>query len=445
MRLLYSLDLKMNRIPSRQHLIKLAVALATLLLMGHIYAELTTPLSVMRTRSIQIRNGTGSCDGLDALQIEPLQEGMSDSHTYTHQEVSTFVCSIMHHQMNLTAKLDCSATIASRYKHLQPAPSSNPKVHYFFALDLHQAVHTITPLMGLIIEAMRYLGTEHCALSIVEGRSIDGTYSILTGQKVELAAMGVPFFLSRSYLDPKAPGKNRITALALLRNKALEPLLEESNRKSSRLAMKPTIIFVNDVVLCPEDILDMLHQRVSQSAAMTCAFDWNKDDGAFYDSWVSRSMSGNLFFEVTHDGNHWLGNDMFFDHPDSADRWHQSLPIQVYSCWGGMVTLDAAPFLERKITFRSADKDECAMGEPMTLAKDLWKLKLGRILAIPTVNVAYEYDDTSKAKARHGYVHQAVASARYNKDAEMVEWQTSPPPMVKCMPVFDRQSWMPPI
>lgn len=431
-------------IPSRQHFTKLVVTLAALLLMGHFYAEFTRPPSVMRYETVRTPNGTGSCNDLDTLPIESFQVGIGDSHIYTHQEVSSFVCSIMRHQMSLTAKLDCTATIDSRYKHLRPLPSSNPRIHYFFALDLHQAVHVITPLMGSIVQAMRYLGPEHCALSIVEGRSTDGTYSILAGLRVELTAMGVPFFLSQSYLDPKASGENRITALALLRNKALRPLLEEGNHKHSRLASNPTIIFVNDVVLCPEDILELLHQRVSQSAAMTCAFDWNENDGAFYDSWVSRSMSGNLFFEVTHDGNHWLGNDMFFDHPDSADRWRRSLPIQVYSCWGGMVTLDATPFLQRKVTFRSADKDECAMGEPMTLARDLWKLGLGKILAIPTVNVAYEYVDTLKAKTRHGYVHKAVGNAQYNKDAEMVEWQTSPPPMVKCMPVFDRQSWMSP-
>ncbi|KAJ5155951.1 alpha-1-3-mannosyltransferase CMT1 [Penicillium capsulatum] len=399
----------------------------------------------MSIATIRNDNDTGPCDALNASQLASLQVDLSQPHIYTHQEVSNFVCSIVHHQMNVTVGLECASSASSRYEHLQPAQSSKPKIHYFFALDLHQAVHIIIPLMGSLIEAMRYLGPEHCALSIVEGRSTDGTYEILSALKTELSDMGVPFFLDRSYRDPKAAGENRITALSELRNKALEPLLEESNRKHNRLASHITIVFVNDVVLCPEDILEMLHQRVLQSAAMTCAFDWNKNDGAFYDSWVSRSMSGNLFFEVTHDAAHWLAPDMFFDHPDSADRWHQSLPIQVYSCWGGMATLDATPFLQRKITFRSPGHDECYMGEPMTLAKDLWRLGLGRILAVPTVSVAYEYNDTSVAKASHGYVHKTVDSAQYKKDLEMVKWQTVPPPMVKCMPVFNRQSWMPPV
>lgn len=43
---------------------------------------------------------------------------------------------------------------------------------------------------------MRFLGPQCCALSIVEGWSTDETYAILAGLKQELAAFGVPYFLS---------------------------------------------------------------------------------------------------------------------------------------------------------------------------------------------------------------------------------------------------------
>ena len=435
----------MYSIPSRHHAVRLTMAMVALLLMVYTYMDFTTPSSAMTAELLNVERGSWSCDGLNIAQVtRKLHLNYGHEHVYTYDEVSEFACSMLHHQMNATAGLKCASKPDSRYNHLRPAHESKPKVHYFFALDLHQAVHVIIPLMGAIIEAMRYLGPEHCALSIVEGRSRDGTHTILAGLKAELAAMGVPFFLSKSFVDPKALGENRITALSALRNQALEPLFQESKNRHSRLSSDPTIVFVNDIVLCPEDILELLHQRVSQSAAMTCAFDWNAHDGPFYDSWVSRSMSGNLFFEITHDGKYWLGQDMFFDHPDSADRWRQSLPIQVYSCWGGMVTLDAKPFLQNKVTFRAPKNNECGMGEPMTLAQDLWRLGLGKILAVPTVHVAYEYDISRSAKEKHGYTHDAVASAQYNKAAEKVKWQESPPPMVKCMPVVNRQSWMAP-
>lgn len=446
---------RMNWRPTQRQLLQLAIATGGLMLTLWLYLNLSPTLPSSSTtistpsimdQAIQTHNQSQCTDFDPAPVSEKLHSTIKlEKHTYNNEDISEFVCSIMKHDMNLTAKLDCAASIASRYDHLRLAPSTSPQIQYYFALDLYQAMHIILPLMGTIVETMRYLGPEFCALSIVEGRSTDGTYAILAGLKTELAAMGVPYFLSRSYLDPKASGENRITALSHLRNLALESLIEEGKNKNGRLSSNPTILFINDVVLCPEDILELLHQRILQSATMTCAFDWNANGGSFYDSWVSRSMSGNLFFEVTHDSQHWLADDMFFDHPDSASRWDHSLPIQVYSCWGGMVTLDAQPFIQGKVQFRSSEKDECYMGEPMTLAKDLWRLGLGKVLAVPSVNVAYEYDRARDAKDKRGYVDKIVGHTQYSKDEEIVRWQHSPPPQVKCMPVFGRQWWTTPI
>ncbi|KAI9374890.1 cryptococcal mannosyltransferase 1-domain-containing protein [Aspergillus egyptiacus] len=450
---LASLGSKMNMSIMPRHLLRLAAAMGALLLLAFLHMNFNGEPSPM-TEAVRSSNKTALCTDFDpALVSEKLHSLIEHGgHAYTNDEISDFVCTIMNHRMDLTAKLDCSTIISSRYEHLQRLPStSRPQIQYFFALDLHQAVHVILPLMGSIIQAIRYLGPQHCALSIVEGRSTDGTYGILAGLKTELASLGVPYFLTRSYLDPKAAGEDRITVLAHLRNVALTPLLQESQSKTSRLSRTPSIIFINDIVLCPEDILELLHQQTTQSASMSCAFDWNSppaapgQPGSFYDSWVSRSMSGNLFFEVTHDASHWLPDDMFFDHPASASRWAQALPIQVYSCWGGMVVLDAEPFLSGQIAFRSAEKqEECFMGEPMTLARDLWRLGngRGRILAVPTVNVAYEYADARAAKEARGYVARIVEHKAYNVDAERVDWKPSPPPMVKCMPVFERQWWV---
>lgn len=78
----------------------------------------------------------------------------------------------------------------------------------------------------------------------------------------------------------------------------------------------------------------------------------------------------------------------------------------------------------------------------MTLAKDLWELGIGKILAIPAVNVAYDYDTAREAKNARGYVQNVVSHMQYNTDDEVVEWKRNPPPMVKCMPVFDRQWWV---
>ena len=110
------------------------------------------------------------------------------------------------------------------------------------------------------------------------------------------------------------------------------------------------------------------------------------------------------------------------------------------------MTLAAAPFTQGNVSFRSSSEDECYMGEPMLLAKDLWKVGLGNILAVPNVNVAYEYESAREAKDVHGYVHNIVQDhAQYYAHDELVQWKKDPPPKVKCMPAFDRQWWVTPI
>jgi alpha-1,3-mannosyltransferase len=80
-------------------------------------------------------------------------------------------------------RLDCPAPTGDRYKYLQSnsttmrVTDAQPK--YFFALDLHQCASLLPRLVGSIVETMHFLGPEHCVLSIVEGRSDDGTFEIL--------------------------------------------------------------------------------------------------------------------------------------------------------------------------------------------------------------------------------------------------------------------------
>jgi alpha-1,3-mannosyltransferase len=111
-----------------------------------------------------------------------------------------------------------------------------------------------------------------------------------------------------------------------------------------------------------------------------------------------------------------------------------------------MVVLDAAPFVAETVKFRSSRTGECYMGEPMLLAKDLFRHGLGKIMAVPSVNVAYNDDEALGTKARRGYVADHVNVSRsLMANEEFVEWQLAPPPMVKCLPHFDQPSWVPPI
>ncbi|KAJ5612574.1 hypothetical protein N7510_005768 [Penicillium lagena] len=366
----------------------------------------------------------------------------------SHSTVKQYLYSIMDFQHNpIYNRISCPSEIGSRYKPLRGEAAHGGQVRYFFALNLHQSRLVLPRLMSSIVEAMRFLGPEHCAISVVEGRSTDGTDEILRALKPQVEAMGGRFFLKHSNIYPKKGDMNRIEALAELRNAALAPLTadDEMNKMAGIYSPDAMVIFLNDIALCPEDILELVYQHVNQDSHMTCAFDWIFNGTTFYDAWVSRSLAGNLFFEIPQDGSWAYSKDLFFDDPYSRKRYEAFRPLQVYSCWGGMVVLNAAPFVAETVKFRSSRTGECYMGEPMLLAKDLFRHGLGKIMAVPSVNVAYNDDEALGTKARRGYVADHVNMSRsLMANEEFVEWQLAPPPMVKCLPHFNEPSWVPP-
>jgi alpha-1,3-mannosyltransferase len=152
---------------------------------------------------------------------------------------------------------------------------------YFFALDLHQCVHILPRLIGSIVETMRFLGLQNCVLSIVEGRSDDGTYEVLDELRSSMELLGIRYIFQSSDIDPLAKGKDSIEALAELRNLAVEDLIDHPKSYDA----DTTVIFSNDIALCMEDILELIHQRKFQGADQTCAMDWTYvgDNPTFYD------------------------------------------------------------------------------------------------------------------------------------------------------------------
>jgi len=67
-------------------------------------------------------------------------------------------------------------------------------------------------------------------------------------------SIGAEYTLVNNEVDPMAKEGVRIDALVGLRNQALKPLLDHSYR----YAPETTVIFLNDVALCMEDILELL-------------------------------------------------------------------------------------------------------------------------------------------------------------------------------------------
>ena len=358
----------------------------------------------------------------------------------------SYVEAIMTPENTSFPRLECPSPSTSRYTYLQqPSSHEHDTVKlpsYFFALDLHQCVSILPRLMGSIVESIQFLGPENCVLSVVEGRSNDGTYEALKLLKAEIESMGARYFFTSNNINPGKEDKsaNRISALAELRNIALLPLVEHAKDYSPNA----TVVFLNDVAICMEDILELIHQRHHQTADMICAMDWTfvGPDPTFYDVWIARGMNGDSFFNIPADGNWNSAWNLFWNNPIAQHHQRAGQPFQVFSCWNGAVAFTAKPLLEGKLRFRSSRPDECFQGEPRIFAKDMWWGGYGKIAVVPSVNLEYSDEAARKIKALKGYVSEWVGAGRSDVDMR-IEWEETPPERVKCMPSYNNQTWRP--
>ncbi|CAO1606237.1 hypothetical protein XANCAGTX0491_009738 [Xanthoria calcicola] len=345
-------------------------------------------------------------------------------------------------------RLDCPTPDGTRYGSLR-AGDQQPDAHdlkaslkYFFALDLHQCVGLLPRLLGSIVETVEFLGPENCALSIVEGRSDDGTFETLLLLREDMDRIGVKYYLQTNEVNPMAAGEQkgegRIQALSKIRNQALQPLVDLHLEADTDV----TVVFLNDVAICMEDILELIYQRRRQNADMTCAMDWTYvgPDPTFYDVWIARGMNGDSFFNIPPDGNWNSAWHLFWNNPEASEKLNAGKPFQVFSCWNGAVTFTAKPIVQQKLKFRSAAAHECPQGEPKSFCKDLWLLGYGKIAVVPSVNLEYTDENGKKIKSAKGYVSRFVGGGDEN---DKIEWQEKPPEKVKCIPNYENQHWRP--
>ncbi|CAO1601096.1 hypothetical protein XANCAGTX0491_004760 [Xanthoria calcicola] len=334
----------------------------------------------------------------------------------------------------------CQKPLEDRYSHLRSFASKKPR--FFFALDLYQAADILPQLTASILETVKFLGPEYCYLSIVEGNSTDGTSDLLQALHIKANTLGLAYSLVQSNLDPQNETNDRIEVLAQLRNLALAPLLQHPSDFDST---ETTIVFLNDISPCTNDILELIHQRRVQGADMACPMDYS-DDGLFYDIWIARSMTGDIFFNIPPSGLWKHATNLLWDDPERKRRLEAHTPFQVFACWNGMAAIGAKAFTEKEIRFRRNREGECYMGEPTLLAKDLWKEGLGRILVVPSVWVAYSHRASVRVKLEKGYVEANLQGGGMGKGMqEMVEWDEKPPSLIKCpMPSYSDPRWVPP-
>ena len=188
--------------------------------------------------------------------------------------------------------LECpvSSTALARYTYLRE-PLDPDHLVYAFTIDLRGRPLDVLPtLVGSTVQAMRFLDAGRCALSFIVGDEVDdGTAEVIEAMR-ELTGsyVGARYKFQRSSAaalhspaagaavrngdngDPIVPPVTRMAELAML------PLV--GNQSDWETGLRTTLVFMNDVVICLEDILELIHQ-----------LRWQKADSRFSSHLSSRS------------------------------------------------------------------------------------------------------------------------------------------------------------
>ncbi|KAJ5836501.1 Mannosyltransferase 1 CMT1, partial [Penicillium robsamsonii] len=194
------------------------------------------------------------------------------------------------------------------------------------------------------------LGPENVFISIYESGSYDNTKAALRELDWELERMRVPRNITLSPVTHQdelaAPARGegwirtpdgkkqlrRIPYLARIRNLGLLPLQDLARQG----IIFEKILFLNDVVFTPNDVLRLLDTNDGEYGA-ACSLDFSKPP-SFYDTFALRDSNGHEpIMQI------WP----YFSSAASRHGMKNMSPVPVASCWNGMVAMPASPFIAR--------------------------------------------------------------------------------------------------
>ena len=279
----------------------------------------------------------------------------------------------------------------TKWHHERYAPIINSTSPIFLALNLLDNERIMPTFLQSLSTLLPLMSPSRFFISIAENGSKDQTPTILRILARMLRVFGTSYRIKSEGETNIADKSNhmRIAALVAVRNLALQPLYDGG------LGKFDTVLFINDVVHCPADILEVLYQHWKQRADMTCSVDWHKEP-MIYDRWVIRSMTGHPYYEHGSIQNFWHSPRIvpppMLPHPEDAkerERFERRLPTQVFSCWNGMAAMDSRAFYPpRNIRFREARNDPerehtDKQSECFLIPVDFWKQQMGRIQIVP--------------------------------------------------------------
>lgn len=247
-----------------------------------------------------------------------------------------------------------------------PAPARNQKI--FICAQFWTNAWVIEQRWGAaLLKLIETLGADNVYVSIYESGSLDNTKDILKYLESRLSDYQIRHTIT---LDPSThadeidagpfdsngvprpgwvlpPGGTegkeirRIPYLARTRNLSLQPLFKEQSAHRAY----DKILFLNDVVFRPQDVLSLLATNGgSYSAACALDFHYPARVATYYDTFALRDTNGEQTLSVQYP----------YFRPSSPSSLHPILAgnaARVSSCWNGMILMDTTSFYNG-LTFR---------------------------------------------------------------------------------------------
>lgn len=154
----------------------------------------------------------------------------------------------------------------SQHVHLTPATQHK----YFFAINLYNSFDVIPDLFATLFRVSAILGYHNVYVSIYENGSSDQTKALLRIFDALTRSVGLRVTI-RTSTRTRGAFNHRIEYLAEVRNQAFNPLHE---LRDSHNEYFDTIVFMNDILPCVDDILELIWQSRRHNAGITCAADY---------------------------------------------------------------------------------------------------------------------------------------------------------------------------
>ncbi|OAV88421.1 hypothetical protein PTTG_29037 [Puccinia triticina 1-1 BBBD Race 1] len=248
-------------------------------------------------------------------------------------------------QSPLSCRLSPKTKALIWMRFLDGAGRTKGALKVMIALNLHSSQQVLPVITNPILTSLRYLGAENVGL---------GVQHHMRCAKEETIWMGV----------------DRIKLLSEYRNQALLAF----DNADWALDGLSNLVFIDDVFLCAQDILELLWQHHFQGADSACGTDWweAKTLREQYGSQTPRhrrrplAFGGLLQLILTEYKDGYAAICGAKELKVFQARFHNVLPVPVYLCWNDIVALAPAPFRGPEgLTFRAANRltNECPSSE----------------------------------------------------------------------------------